>query len=120
MLHSTKMTLSIGKEVDCKMYKTVNVEIEITNEVYETIVVDSLKESYALLKKDYNHHLQDDKYSSEWPRVAVFSSDPEKDKLELRNHLFAIETVLSYYMTRKEFEEWHENSLTKIDEVVMQ
>jgi len=76
--------------------------------------VDHLVVQY--LKKQYSH-LSYDLYrrNNGQEEFVVFLEDKEKDIAEIRRHLEAVATVLSYNMAHKEWLEWEETNKKKED-----
>lgn len=97
------------------MYRSINVLI--TNDVYDSIFVDSLKELYRNFLRSYHRHIKDDAdENNDWPRVYIFKNTPEEDKEELQKHLEATQLLLSYYLTTEDYKNWQNRELPELVE----
>lgn len=65
-------------------------EIHIDDNITDTIVIASLKQDLSVLESLYDSWLQR-------IAVAVFSEDPEKDGIAIKEHIDAINLLIEYY-----------------------
>ena len=65
-------------------------EIDIDDDITDTIVIASLKQDLSVLEILYDSWLQR-------IAVAVFSEDPEKDGIAIKEHIDAINLLIEYY-----------------------
>lgn len=65
-------------------------EIHIDDDMADKIVITSLKQDLSLLESHYDNWLQR-------IAVAVFSEDPEKDGIAIKEHIDAINLLIEYY-----------------------
>ena len=74
--------------------------VELDYEAVESLVVQVLKDQYSGLVDDLEQR-KDGKET-----LGIFSLDKQEDIAEIRRHLAAMATVLSYNMSYKDFEEY--------------
>ena len=74
--------------------------VELDYDAVDSIVVQVLKDQYSGLVDDLERR-KDGKET-----LGIFSLDKEEDIAEIRRHLAAMATVLSYNMSYKDFEEY--------------
>ena len=74
--------------------------VELDYDAVDSIVVQVLKDQYSGLVDDLKRR-KDGKET-----LGIFSLDKEEDIVEIRRHLAAMATVLSYNMSYKDFEEY--------------
>jgi hypothetical protein len=74
--------------------------VELDIDEVDSIVVQVLKVQYSNLEYDLERR-KDGKET-----LGIFLSNKEEDIAEIRRHLAAIATVLSYNMSYKDFEVW--------------
>jgi len=65
-------------------------EIHIDDDITGAIVIASLKQDLSVLESLYDSWLQR-------IAVAVFSEDPEKDGIAIKEHIDAINLLIEYY-----------------------
>lgn len=79
--------------------------VELDYDAVYNIVVQVLKDQHRSLTNDL------EKRKDGRETLGIFSSDKEEDIFEIQRYLNAIETVLSYNMSHKDFEEWKNENL---------
>lgn len=90
----------------------LNVEIEWDS--VDSIVVQVLKDQFSGFVADLERR-KDNRET-----FGIFLSDKEEDIAEIQRHMAAFETVLSYNMNPKDFEEWKKRgrySTSKQDDI---
>lgn len=76
------------------------VTIELDYETVDKILVQELQAQYDSLKEDLERRKDD------LEPYGFFSTDKEEDIVEIQRHIDAFKTVVSYNMTRNDFERW--------------
>jgi len=90
------------------------VELELDYDAADSIVVQVLKGQFSYLVADLERR-KDNRET-----LGIFLSDKEEDIAEIQRHMAAFETVLSYNMSHKGFEEWKKRgrySTSKQDDI---
>jgi len=65
--------------------------IELSEQQVDQIVVDEIKNAIALLEMELDNRNRNGNY------FGVFTSDREKDIVEIENHLLAMKTTLGWF-----------------------
>ena len=90
------------------------VELELDYDAADSIVVQVLKDQYSMFTNDLEFR-KDGRET-----LGIFSPDKEEDIAEIQRHMAPFETVLSYNMSHKGFEEWKKRgrySTSKQDDI---
>jgi hypothetical protein len=69
----------------------MEITITLLEEQIDKIVVDELKDTIALLEMELDNRNRNGNY------FGVFTSDREKDIVEIENHLLAMKTTLGWF-----------------------
>ena len=78
--------------------------VTLYDEEVDRILVQHLKKQYSILSCDlYRRDNGEEQF-------GIFLEEKEKDISEIKRHLKAIATVLSYNMVPKEWSEWEETN----------
>jgi len=88
--------------------------VELDYDAADSIVVQVLKGQFSGFVADLERR-KDNRET-----LGIFLSDKEEDIAEIQRHMAAFETVLSYNMSHKDFEEWKKRgrySTSKQDDI---